>query len=46
MIHISFSHVDNNIIRNEIYSLNTPKASPQTSIPASIMKEIFSKDVY
>ena len=37
--HFSFSHVDNNIIINEIYSLNTSKASPENTIPASIMKE-------
>ena len=47
--HFSFSHVDNNIIINEIYSLNTSKASPQNSIPASIMKEkcvLFSVQIY
>ena len=44
--HFSFSHIDNKIIINEIYSMNTSKANPQNSIPASIMKEncdIFSE---
>ena len=47
--HFSFSHADYNIIINEIYSLNTSKATPQNSIPASIMKEIcdmFSVKMY
>ena len=43
------SHVDNQTIMGEIYSLKTSKANPQNSIPAYIMKEncdIFSKKLH